>query len=72
MGDHGEKKNEYPHPRSKRREFDFSSSRQRVFNRRNTLGMNTTVCLCLCVRRVEKEGGNGIRGNTFGRGGRAT
>lgn len=64
-----EKKNEYHHPRSKRREFDFSSLRRRVFN---TLGMNTTVCLCLCVRRVVKEGGNGIRGNTFGRGGRAT
>lgn len=47
-------------------------NRYRVFNRWNTLGMNATVCLCLCVRRVVKEGGNGIRGNTFGRGGRAT
>lgn len=28
------------------------------------------VCLCPCVRKV--EGGNGIRGNTFGRAGRAT
>lgn len=48
------------------------TTRSRVFNRCNTLGMNTTVCLCLRVRRVVKEGGNGIRGNTFGRGGRAT
>lgn len=30
--------------------------------------MNTTLCLCLCVRRVLKEGGNGIRGNTFWQG----
>lgn len=28
------------------------------------------VFVCMCVRRV--EGGNGIRGNTFGRAGRAT
>lgn len=49
--------------------FQFKT---KVFNRRNTLGMNRTVCLCLWVRRVVKEGGNGIRGNTFGRGGRAT
>ena len=45
----------------------------RGFNRWNIVGMNERalcVCLYLCVRKA--EGGNGIRGNTFGRAGRAT
>ncbi len=36
----------------------------------NETALCVCLCVCVCVRRV--EGGNGIRGNTFGRAGRAT